>query len=565
RMSSDATGGSDRFPSKTVIAAATGAVVAAGAAYYFYSKTSSSRSPPNAEAPIPFDNLKKYKEEGNTHFIQKRFAEAIDCFSVVIDDCAKWKLHDSSANPDSESAAQYAELLAACYQNRAAAKQATEESPLEVISDCTNAIALKPMYGRAYIRRAQLLKSMEPKQALADALAAMHIDTKFGQQMASIIGELMGALEKKNLEDFERRKASHPVTKPQHITHDQMFSFLQKSLTDDYIRNLYFNKLQSNSEKLNEAFECIRQRNFEAALSALEQSEEPECLLLAARLYYYQGSRDKFEDRLGLFEKWISSSPDHEYLLDLKISYAVLRIDTADSVTSALALFEAAVSSYGARPDFFCATAFRCTFFDDWDQALTILTDSRLEHSNLTQVLCFFVQINATLLRSDNPMDAFKIIAKLEEFVDALDDKDEHKNWCAFALSKIYVTFNNHQNAEALQRELIRRDPSWAVFPMALAHVLTAREQYKEATEWAEKTLEMEKFNPEAHLLMQSLKLHNQGNILDSASYYVSLRAEAEPLLSRCLSNAEFPFCNEVLRHIAFIEAKITAASSMGL
>ncbi|GMT07239.1 hypothetical protein PENTCL1PPCAC_29413 [Pristionchus entomophagus] len=560
-MSTEPSGGGDRFPSRTVIAAATGAVVAAGAAYYLYSKSGSA----SKSKTITFEQLKKWKEEGNTHFIQKRFAEAIERFTDVITECNKTKMHDKNVNKDQESAAEYSELLAACYQNRGAAKQASEDSPLEVISDCSYAISLKPKYARAYIRRSQLLKTMEPKQALADALAAVHIDSKFGQQMMSMMSELMGALEKKNLEDFQRRKALSPVTKPQPITQDQIFTFLHKTLTDDYIRSLVLKKVESSSESLNEAAECIKRRNFEEALAAAEKSEAPECLLLTARLFYCQGNLEKFEECLGKFEKWAASSPDHDHLDDLKISYATMRLETADSIVSLLELFEAAVDSHGPRSDFFSTAAFRCTFLDCWEQALTILTDRRLEHSTVSQVLYFFVQINAIILRNENLMDSYKIIAKFEEFVDALVDKDEHKNWAAFALSKIYITFNNTHNAELLLKELQRRDDSWAVYPLALGHIYTQKEEYKQAIEMADLTLEMEKVNPEAHLLKQSLKLHGQGNTLDPASLYVSLRAEAEPLLTRCLSNAEFPFVNEVLRHIAFIEAKITAANSLCL
>ncbi|KAF8354548.1 hypothetical protein PRIPAC_96171 [Pristionchus pacificus] len=393
----------------------------------------------------------------------------------------------------------------------------------------------------------------------------MHIDEKHGSVMMGIMSDLMGSLEKRNLEEFERRKENTPNKRPQLITQDQMFTFLHKTLTDDYIRNLYLKKIINSSESLGEAFECIEKRNFEAALSAIDNTEEAECLLLTARLYWYQGCIEKFEESLGQFEKWIASDPAHPYLDDLKISYAVLRIETADSIANLIQLFEAAVDNLGPRADFFSCTAFRCTHLDAWEQALTILTDSRLHHSTLTQVLCYFVEINAIILRNESPMDSFKIIAKLEEFVDSLDDKDEHKNWAAFALSKVYITFNNTQNAEVLLKELMRRDPSWAIYPMALAHVYTQKSEFEEAIKFADQALELEKHNPEAQLLKQSLKLHNQGNKLDPAAYYVSLRAEAEPLLSRCLSRAEFPFVNEVLRHIAFIEAKINAANSLCL
>ncbi|GMT36316.1 hypothetical protein PFISCL1PPCAC_27613, partial [Pristionchus fissidentatus] len=369
-----------------------------------------------------------------------------------------------------------------------------------------------------------------------------------------------------NMEDFQARKDGNAVKKTQLIMQDQIFTYLYKTLDDEYIRNLFFKKVASSSESLNEAFESIKKHKFEGALAILEKSDEPECSLLAARLAYYQGNPEKFEAILAKFEQFVSSAPeDFAHLDDLKISYALLRIETADSIVSLLQLFEAAASSHGPRADFFASAAFRCTFYDGWEQALTILTDSRFKHSKLSQVLCFFVQINAILLRGENPTDAYKIIAKLEEFVDALDDKDEHKNWSVFALSKVYITFNNTQNAEVLLKELIKRDPSWAVFTIALAHVYTQKGDYTEAILWTDKTIEMEKYNPEAHLLKQSLKLHNQGNKLDPASYYVSLRGEAEPLLTRCLSHAEFPFVNEVLRHIAFIEAKITAANSLCL
>lgn len=42
----------------------------------------------------------------------------------------------------------------------------------------------------------------------------------------------------------------------------------------------------------------------------------------------------QFEESLGQFEKWIASDPAHPYLDDLKISYAVQRIETADSIAS---------------------------------------------------------------------------------------------------------------------------------------------------------------------------------------------------------------------------------------
>ena len=108
-----------------------------------YDASGSSTQPaslPLSESSSPPVDCQKLKVQGNEYFQQRKYNEAVECYSRAI----------SHANSN--------ESLAIFYQNRAAANEKLGRWN-EVITDCNEALLADPKYCKALLRRAGAYQS----------------------------------------------------------------------------------------------------------------------------------------------------------------------------------------------------------------------------------------------------------------------------------------------------------------------------------------------------------------------------------------------------------------------
>lgn len=103
------------------------------------------------ELPVKLAPQVEAKNEGNLFFKDKKYREAIDCYTKAMNLCP----------------AKNTEELSTFYQNRAAANEMLDNMS-DVIADCTSALNLNKRYKKALLRRA---KAHEKQDDLSHALS----------------------------------------------------------------------------------------------------------------------------------------------------------------------------------------------------------------------------------------------------------------------------------------------------------------------------------------------------------------------------------------------------------
>lgn len=113
-------------------------------------RSRSQDAPAKKKVLTPLEEAQKYKNEGNTHFREGKYDEAIKAYDLAIERCPTTEIND----------------LSTFYQNRAAAYEHLQKWS-SVIDDCTKALDCNPKYLKALKRRA---KAYEQQKELAKSL-----------------------------------------------------------------------------------------------------------------------------------------------------------------------------------------------------------------------------------------------------------------------------------------------------------------------------------------------------------------------------------------------------------
>ncbi|OQR79791.1 mitochondrial import receptor subunit TOM70-like [Tropilaelaps mercedesae] len=197
-----------------------GAPVIAGVALYWYmsrrkavsvKKTVTSSPRDNQKTDIRTDNQRKvddqinskdpnenalgYKNKGNMFFQNKKYEEAVTCYTEAIKVC-----------PTNETA-----MLSTFYQNRAATYENLQMYD-NVIEDCNKALELNKRYSKAYFRRAKVWdRRGELLKCLEDATFCTIIEKFLHQpalQLANKMLKLLGTQQAKEI--YNTRKPTPP-------------------------------------------------------------------------------------------------------------------------------------------------------------------------------------------------------------------------------------------------------------------------------------------------------------------------------------------------------------------
>ncbi|KAA0183550.1 hypothetical protein HAZT_HAZT005054 [Hyalella azteca] len=112
----------------------------------------------------------KHKSTGNSHFLNKRYTEAIECYDAAIKACPPEAAQD----------------LATFYQNKAAANEALQNWP-EVLSSCSSALELNPRYSKALTRRARAAEALLDLDLALEDYTALCIIESFANQESLVL------------------------------------------------------------------------------------------------------------------------------------------------------------------------------------------------------------------------------------------------------------------------------------------------------------------------------------------------------------------------------------------
>ena len=119
--------------------------------------------------PAALEEAREAKARGNAHFKSCEWDSAIECYTRAIECCPEG-----------------VDECAVFYANRAAAFAKVNEHE-GVVDDCTAALAVKPQYVKALVRRALAQEVLDlPSEALEDAKKALELEPENMEVAAAV-------------------------------------------------------------------------------------------------------------------------------------------------------------------------------------------------------------------------------------------------------------------------------------------------------------------------------------------------------------------------------------------
>ncbi|KAG8236299.1 hypothetical protein J437_LFUL017983 [Ladona fulva] len=160
-----------------------------------------------------FDQAQDYKKEGNKHFKDGKFSDAIKCYNAAIEACPKDKVYD----------------LSTFYQNRAAAYEQLGDYE-SAKNDCTLALQLNPVYVKALHRRAKAYElTKDLKSCLEDVTAACLLDHFQNQASIAMADRVLRELGQQHAKDAMAKRG--PVIPSKHFVRTYFSSFNNDPIT----------------------------------------------------------------------------------------------------------------------------------------------------------------------------------------------------------------------------------------------------------------------------------------------------------------------------------------------
>ncbi|CAJ0961510.1 unnamed protein product, partial [Mesorhabditis belari] len=556
-MSTTGAGASDVSRRVAIAAAVAAGAIGVGVGLYYLTRKSS--DDPNADkkkleklkAGPEVDNSKlaqmksiELKELGNKLFSVKKYPKAIEIFTKAIEKCGEGE----------------EELLAVCFQNRAAAKEyLTGVSLEEIIDDCTKALEHKPHYGKAYVRRAKNeQKNRQYREALVDIFAATHVDPALDNQIGDILAQVSTILAEVEKEEWIR--SANPQQQVTPVRHERVYAWLHKIGEHDPIRVDIVEHAKGDGPYYN-ALQLIRERHYTSVAECAAKcftaegisiDEKLKGLLLTARFQALQNQRALAEEIFSSFEKEFDLLIDleKERLSDLRKSKASLLIEIGRNKDEVLGAFTKAIELDKAYVDFYTTATFRLTQLNDLTDADVVINKSDFEDTVNAKLARHMLKI-LVAVQSGDMAQVHNGIRGLEEFVNGLP---EQTPYALILLAKIYALFqNNELAAETLGKLMqIESEESSHYFD---ASMLASNEN--EMMTRLEKCVALEPNHAEANLMLCSLKVNQVGP--------KALTAKDYDFCTACLDRAtrvivpdspDFPTVSSVFQMMAILKAK---------
>ncbi|EEB15058.1 mitochondrial protein import receptor, putative [Pediculus humanus corporis] len=191
-------------------------------------------------AKTPLELATALKEEGNKHFKNSQFEEAISSYEKAIEIC-----------PEKETIS-----LATFYQNKAAAYEQLQKYE-DVKEACTKALSYNPVYTKALTRRAKACEHLKDlTQALEDVTAACILES-FQSQTTLLSADRI-------LKELGRQHAKEAMAKRVPVMPSEIFiKTYFSTFANDPINSFLSKTDGDNSKGYLKAVECFKNRNYE--------------------------------------------------------------------------------------------------------------------------------------------------------------------------------------------------------------------------------------------------------------------------------------------------------------
>lgn len=238
-------------------------------------------APAKKKAPTPLEEAQKHKNEGNTHFRDGKYDQAIKEYDLAIEKCPVTEIND----------------LSTFYQNRAAAYEHLQRWTA-VIDDCSKALQCNPKYLKALKRRAKAYEQQKELAASLEDTTAACILEGFQNKHTLILADRV-------LKELGKQHAQEALKEKQNVQPSKFFvKNYFASFSDDPIKKLVI--ASTEPKGFVKAKLLLDQGQYEGIVAActeeIESSEaeseyKVEALLLRATFYmltanYPEGTAD---------------------------------------------------------------------------------------------------------------------------------------------------------------------------------------------------------------------------------------------------------------------------------
>ncbi|KAE9553016.1 hypothetical protein FO519_003777 [Halicephalobus sp. NKZ332] len=310
--------GNNEWVKKAAVVAGCTAL-AAGGTYLVYKKYYA------APGAVTADSL---KGDGNVFFQQKNYQKALEKFDEA--------LVQAKENEK--------ELRAICHQNAAACLEKLDRIP-EAILRCSDAIALRPNYIKAIMRRANLHAILgENEECLRDFAYVSIIDPS-----SKLLDKSFNTFERVHKQAVEKEfheimlQRSQGIDFP--IPETSVLEWLCYSVVKDPVVNAV-NALKTVESQFDSILSLIKHKKFDlvahAAIDELQKEDSNyklECMYIAARFYTFHNNPKNVKEWIDKFFDYYNSLDDATKNSDHAKAYAIsaysILSETSDSLEQA--------------------------------------------------------------------------------------------------------------------------------------------------------------------------------------------------------------------------------------
>jgi len=440
------------------------------------------------------------KNEGNKYFQQKKYTEALVCYTQAIELCPK-----SDRNE-----------LPKFYQNRAAAFENLKDYE-KVIEDCEAALSIDPNYTKALLRRAKAAELCDKLLVAFEDLTALCILEKFNNsstimnadRIVKKLGEQMAS------DKFKSRKS---VQISKHFVNN-FFIALNK---DPVYRNEEFlNDLKANEEENKEmlaAVNCFAEGDYDGCIAhcsfVIDTPGEIKCrteaLNLRASIYML---RCQYKEALDDFNRILDDeAASNRIKSNTLIKLTALNLQKGEE-SEAFANYDKAIELDPDNEDIYCnraqVLAMKGRFdesFRDFDKSLELNADHKIAklQKAFFQFRKFYAEISANeyntayggMNNNNSPRFSKNALNKIDEETKKLEEllaqyADVPEAFSLYA--QILSEQEKYEKAEKYYKLALEKDPSNAALLVQRAlNTMTWKNEFDEASNMLTQATEMD-------------------------------------------------------------------------
>lgn len=417
-------------------------------------------------APVdPYKQSQVFKNKGNKHFKEGKFADAIKCYQQAIDLCPKTKVQDIST----------------FHQNRAAAYEQLKNYDA-VIKDCTEALHYNPKYTKALHRRAKAYELTKQLESCLEDITAVCILEAFQNQPSLLMADrVLKELGKEHAKAAMTNRK--PVIPSKHFVNTFMCSFSEDpvfSLVKENTNELQ--SLDSNRSGFAQAVVDLKLNNYDNIITLCTEEVDLESGDVATKRLA-KLLRGTFHSLLGEHEEALadfsSVSDDQEAGAKLRVNALVKR---------------ATLRMQQGAPE---ASLF------DLELAAELGSDNSDVYHHRGQVFMLL----------DKPAEAMRDFAKAVALNDNFPIALVQKLYTDYRLAVSLGDASKMHSAMQAFEEAIGKFPNCPECYLLYAQVLSDQQDFKKADDFFKKALEVDPQNATAYVHRGLLQLQWEGDV----------------------------------------------------